>query len=127
VDPLESTTNNRDSERIQSKKAERPSGISALTPVYIPSKEPSVDIILVHGLNGTALKTWTSESRCFWPVDLLPKSLAAFPVFPRILTYSYDASKGDDILSHAKEMAETVASDRKVSYSGFHILLYMRL
>ncbi|OOQ86355.1 hypothetical protein PEBR_21823 [Penicillium brasilianum] len=91
VDPLESATYNSGYEHHRSKKAEHPSGRSV-----------------------TALKTWTSESLCFWPVDLLPKTLAVFPVFPRILTYSYDASKGDDILSHAQELAETVASDRKI-------------
>lgn len=119
VDPSEPATYNRGYEHHRSKEAERPSGRSVLTPVYIPSEEPSVDIIFVHGLNSSALKTWTSESLCFWPVDLLPKTLAVFPVFPRVLTYSYDTSKGDDILSHAQELAETVASDRKVSYSGF--------
>lgn len=87
-----------------------------LTPVYYPSEAATVDIIFVHGLNGDALKTWTSESGCFWPEDLLPTTLDSGRVHARILTYSYDTSKSEGITYHARKLAETIASDRNVSY-----------
>lgn len=83
-----------------------------LTPIDTPSKKPTVDIIFVHGLSGNAYKTWTSKSGCFWPMDLLPKTLASFR--PRILTYIYGTTMGGDIVRHAKDLAEVVAAERKV-------------
>ena len=59
-----------------------------ITPVYT-SPSAQVDIILVHGLNGSPDKTWTSKNGTFWPADLLPKSLASTPA--NILVYGYNA------------------------------------
>ncbi|KAB5551245.1 hypothetical protein GE09DRAFT_1204258 [Coniochaeta sp. 2T2.1] len=46
-----------------------------------------VDIIAVHGLNGTAHSTWTAESGVLWLRDLLPKALPGC----RVYTYGYPA------------------------------------
>ncbi|KAK0612792.1 hypothetical protein B0T17DRAFT_583367 [Bombardia bombarda] len=47
-----------------------------------------VDIVAIHGLNGTAKKTWTDpESGRFWLEDFLPGSLPN----SRIMTFGYDS------------------------------------
>lgn len=72
-------------------------GITA-TAEYVPSpyklQRPSLtpriqtSLVLIHGLNGDYLNTWThEETKVCWPKDLLPS------VFPRIrvLSLAYDA------------------------------------
>ncbi|KAH8744418.1 hypothetical protein F5882DRAFT_497181, partial [Hyaloscypha sp. PMI_1271] len=45
-------------------------------------------IVAVHGLNGTARKTWTDEdSGSFWLEDFLPGALPN----ARIMTFGYDS------------------------------------
>lgn len=45
-------------------------------------------IVAVHGLNGTAKKTWTDpESGKFWLEDFLPEALPK----SRIMTFGYDS------------------------------------
>ncbi|KAJ0298173.1 hypothetical protein COL516b_010096 [Colletotrichum fioriniae] len=58
--------------------------------------DASVDIVLVHGLNGHPKSTWTSSSSpsqhdegVFWPTDLLPQSLGKTRA--NILVYGYNA------------------------------------
>ncbi|KAG7042875.1 LipA and NB-ARC domain-containing protein [Colletotrichum scovillei] len=58
--------------------------------------DASVDIVLVHGLNGHPKNTWTSSSSSsqhdegvFWPTDLLPQSLGKTRA--NILVYGYNA------------------------------------
>ncbi|KAK1451511.1 LipA and NB-ARC domain-containing protein, partial [Colletotrichum melonis] len=58
--------------------------------------DASVDIVLVHGLNGHPKSTWTSSSSSsqhnegvFWPTDLLPQSLGKTRA--NILVYGYNA------------------------------------
>lgn len=48
-----------------------------------------VDIVLVHGLNGTPDKTWTAKSGVFWPLDLLPASLKGAQA--NVMVYGYNA------------------------------------
>lgn len=70
-----------------------PHGLFVLHPTPEIHVEPAaleVDIVAVHGLNGTARKTWTDPaSRTLWleDEDLLP---ASFPK-ARIMTYGYDS------------------------------------
>ncbi|KAM7187803.1 Alpha/Beta hydrolase fold [Rhypophila sp. PSN 637] len=45
------------------------------------------DIILVHGLNGRRMRTWTLDN-CCWPRDLLPRTLPG----TRIMTFGYDSA-----------------------------------
>jgi len=97
----------------------RPVKPFGLSQVYVP-REPTVDIVFVHGLNGHPHDSWTSNSGCFWPVDLLPEILA--PLRPRILTYGYNASVAaftdgasrDSIVSHAETLASNLAANRNV-------------
>ncbi|KAM5450150.1 hypothetical protein MaudCBS49596_004524 [Microsporum audouinii] len=62
-----------------------------LTELY-QTANPAVDIVFVHGLNGTSYHTWATKKpqEVFWPSDLLPDALRGLEV--RILTYGYDAN-----------------------------------
>ncbi|KAJ6094149.1 hypothetical protein N7467_002994, partial [Penicillium canescens] len=98
----------------------RPIKPFGLTQVYTPRSDPTVDIVLVHGLNGHPHDSWTSQSGCFWPVDLLPDVLALLR--PRILTYGYnanvaaftDGASRDSIISHAETLASSLAGNRNL-------------
>lgn len=98
----------------------RPVKPFGLTQVYASRGDPTVDIVLVHGLNGHPRDSWTSKSGCFWPVDLLPGVLA--PLRPRILTYGYnanvaaftDGASRDSIVSHAETLVSNLAANRNV-------------
>ena len=60
-----------------------------LTVVVEPQKALT-NIVLVHGLGGSAIRSWThSETQWFWPAGLV-ESLEFKNA--RILTYGYDAS-----------------------------------
>lgn len=48
---------------------------------------PSYSIVLVHGLNGQRMRTWTLDD-CCWPRDLLPQTLPG----TRIMTFGYDSA-----------------------------------
>lgn len=45
----------------------------------------SISVVLVHGLAGDSVSTWTHSSGVFWPTDLLPTCLSGI----RVLSYSY--------------------------------------
>ncbi|KAJ6083181.1 hypothetical protein N7467_007316 [Penicillium canescens] len=92
-----------------------------LSQIYVPRDEPKVDIVFVHGLNGSPHDSWTSKTTgCFWPVDLLPDILAAQR--PRILTYGYNANvtaftdgvSRDSVVSHAETLASSLAANRSL-------------
>ncbi|GES62041.1 hypothetical protein ATETN484_0007002200 [Aspergillus terreus] len=111
-----------------------------LTEVYTPQGDPTVDIVFVHGLNGHPHDSWTSQSGCFWPVDILPDELGLLklpilqlpilpipqlPILPilqprilrpRILTYGYNANVAaftdGEIVSHAETLASNLAANR---------------
>ncbi|EAQ91490.1 hypothetical protein CHGG_03425 [Chaetomium globosum CBS 148.51] len=66
----------------------------ALRVVYDPAKEkqltPTVDLVLVHGLDGDATGSWTwrdEGSKVFWPGELLPEERPR----TRVLSFSYNA------------------------------------
>ncbi|KAK4697517.1 hypothetical protein P7C71_g569, partial [Lecanoromycetidae sp. Uapishka_2] len=90
--------------------------------VYSPGPTAEIDIVAVHGLNGDAFKTWTSDkgSVC-WLNDknLLPRYVPN----ARILTWGYNANvtslKGestssDRILQHAQTLVAQLHADRMV-------------
>ena len=90
-----------------------------LTQVYAPPGGASVDVVFVHGLNGSPDKTWMSEKRkVFWPSQLLPPFLEDEKA--RILVYGYDAdvvaftdgASRDRIHNHAENLIQTLAANR---------------
>lgn len=78
-------------------------------------------IVAVHGLNGDAIKSFTSgKNQKFWlgDTDMLPRDLANC----RILTFSYPASvaavfgktSSETILQHATTLVHELVADRQV-------------
>ncbi|TLD22620.1 ribonuclease p mrp subunit protein [Venturia nashicola] len=92
--------------------------------IYCPANEADtgLDIVAVHGLNGDALKTWTSpKSKICWlnHPDLLPKYMK----HARVLVWGYNANisslKGketskDRVLQHAQTLIQDLHADRSV-------------
>ncbi|KAI0468421.1 hypothetical protein F4859DRAFT_516971 [Xylaria cf. heliscus] len=71
-----------------------PEDIHGLGNPLADPKDAVVDIIFVHGLNGSKITTWTSDpndenpTAVFWPKDLLPSRCPN----ARILSFGYNAS-----------------------------------
>jgi len=93
--------------------------------LYVPSHcEASVDIVAVHGLDGDATGTWTSQTNnVCWLRDeaMLPKYIPE----ARVLTWGYNASysnlKGDKpskdrIHHHARNLVQELYSDRMLEH-----------
>ncbi|EER37160.1 LipA and NB-ARC domain-containing protein [Histoplasma capsulatum H143] len=94
-----------------------------LTEVYRCAEPlvPQVDIVFVHGLNGTSYNTWaTKKPEVFWPGDLLPHTLKGQNV--RILTYGYDANvtsfargtSKERLHNHAEHLAGQLIANRNL-------------
>ncbi|KKZ62538.1 hypothetical protein EMCG_02944 [[Emmonsia] crescens] len=94
-----------------------------LTEVYrcAEPQVPQVDIVFVHGLNGTSYNTWaTKKPEVFWPGDLLPHTLKSQNV--RILTYGYDANvtsfargtSKERLHNHAEHLAGQLIANRNL-------------
>ncbi|OAX78989.1 hypothetical protein ACJ72_06697 [Emergomyces africanus] len=94
-----------------------------LTEVYRCAEPlvPQVDIVFVHGLNGTSYNTWaTKKPEVFWPGDLLPRTLKSQNV--RILTYGYDANVAsfargtskERLHNHAEHLAAQLIANRNL-------------
>lgn len=96
-----------------------------VTEVY-SDPDATVDIVLVHGLNGHPHKTWTSQpsskskKEVFWPTDLLPATLKSAKA--RILVYGYNAdvyafggsASSDMIHNHAQTLLANLSAERKL-------------
>jgi hypothetical protein len=76
--------------------------------------------VAVHGMNGEALKTFTSSTKRCWlsDKDMLPRDVKN----SRVLTYSYPASVAtvlgktcsDRIMQHAHTLVAELVADREV-------------
>ena len=88
-------------------------------------------VVAVHGLNGDAYTTWTSdEEKVLWLShrDLLPKYLPK----ARVLTWGYNANvtsvkkrstSADRILQHAQTLVAQLVADREVNHLS-NVLVY---
>ena len=61
-----------------------------------PSRDPTIDVVFVHGAGGHSIESFTSRSQTgngdlLWPIDQLPGHLEAAGIFPRIFTVGWDA------------------------------------
>ncbi|KAF2425307.1 hypothetical protein EJ08DRAFT_672080 [Tothia fuscella] len=100
------------------------SQIFGIKEIYCPpvGVDPEIDIVAVHGLNGDALKTWTSpKSKICWlnDPDLLPK----YMMKARILVWGYNANicslggketARDRVLQHAQTLIQDLSADRNL-------------
>ncbi|CAG7853402.1 SubName: Full=Related to WD40-repeat protein (Notchless protein) {ECO:0000313/EMBL:CCA77943.1} [Serendipita indica DSM 11827] len=81
----------------------------------IPRKEPVVDVVAIHGLDGHRENTWT-DGGILWLSHFLPLSLPR----ARVLTYGYDADtqhetcvSTQNIHRHAQKLAQSLSMNRK--------------
>ncbi|CAG7853599.1 Nuclear distribution protein PAC1 {ECO:0000255/HAMAP-Rule:MF_03141} AltName: Full=Lissencephaly-1 homolog {ECO:0000255/HAMAP-Rule:MF_03141}; Short=LIS-1 {ECO:0000255/HAMAP-Rule:MF_03141}; AltName: Full=nudF homolog {ECO:0000255/HAMAP-Rule:MF_03141} [Serendipita indica DSM 11827] len=81
----------------------------------VPSIDPVVDIVAIHGLGGHREETWTTDGGILWLRDLLPSALPN----ARVLTYGYDADtrsrecvSTQTIRQHADGFAKALARKR---------------
>lgn len=61
-----------------------------------PNRQPTIDIVLVHGAFGHSLNSFTSHyrepaSEFTWPCEALARPLEEAAVYPRIMTFGWDA------------------------------------
>jgi hypothetical protein len=90
-----------------------------VTEVYA-HPEATVDIVLVHGLNGDPRNTWTAKNGVFWPSQLLPTTLRQAKA--RVLVYGYNAdvytfgndrsASSDKIHEHAQSLLTGLSMER---------------
>ena len=62
-----------------------------------PEKNPTVDLVLVHGTDGHAINTFASYltdpiREALWPCAELPEVLEQAGIYPRIMTFGWDAN-----------------------------------
>ncbi|KAK2873829.1 hypothetical protein FQN49_002033 [Arthroderma sp. PD_2] len=102
-----------------------------LTELY-QTANPAVDIVFVHGLNGTSYYTWaTKKPEVFWPSDLLPQALHGLQV--RILTYGYDANvtafaggtSKDKLHNHAEHLVSKLFALRNSTNSSERPIIFI--
>lgn len=95
--------------------------------------DATVDIVLVHGLNGHPQNTWTAKNGVFWPADLLPITLKT--VKARILVYGYNADvwafgsdkspSSDMIHQHAQTLISALAMERTIGGYDEHPIIWV--
>ncbi|KAF8515029.1 Alpha/Beta hydrolase protein [Hysterangium stoloniferum] len=65
---------------------------------------PTVDVVLVHGLDGHPINSWTTDDIC-WPRDLLPRLIQ----HARVLSYGYGVQDSKNAL--AEQLLEHYATN----------------
>ncbi|KAI9858055.1 MAG: hypothetical protein M1813_007867 [Trichoglossum hirsutum] len=82
---------------------------------FLKGEELLVDVVVVHGLNGHAQKSFTHpKTGVYWPRDLLPEQVPA----ARVLTYGYNAgmrniSDGQNVLDIATQLVVSLKDYRR--------------
>jgi hypothetical protein len=89
----------------QGSKLSMPNSMSSHNDTTVRVAKWVYSIVAVHGLNGTAKKTWTDKnSGKFWLEDFLPEALPQ----SRIMTFGYDSGLA---FSRSKAGVENFARD----------------
>ncbi|KAH8588254.1 hypothetical protein B0O99DRAFT_693645 [Bisporella sp. PMI_857] len=76
----------------------------------------TLDIVVVHGLNGDPLFSWTHPvTKAFWPQDFLPLDIPE----ARVMTFGYNATAAfgnttADIVDHAKDLLGSLLDKREI-------------
>ena len=74
------------------------SGLTCLySSIRSPNREPSIDVVLVHGAFGHPVNSFASHytepaGEFVWPCEALARSLEEAGVYPRIMTFGWDAN-----------------------------------
>ncbi|KAH6613326.1 hypothetical protein F5144DRAFT_400836 [Chaetomium tenue] len=109
--------------------------IFAIREIYHPPApiQPQVDIVAVHGLNGSALGTWTTlDSGICWLND--PRFLPKYVKNARVLVWGYNASfssltghvpSKDRIHHHAHTLVAHLAADRLLSGTADKPIIFL--
>lgn len=94
-------------------KNENPLGLNVL---YEPEADPTVDIIFVHGLNGTSRSTWSKDKNTdfCWPEKWLPQEPEIRTA--RVLSFGYNAAASPS----------SSASTLNVTDFGKNLLFWMK-
>jgi hypothetical protein len=109
-----------------------PQQVFGVQELYRPTREPAeIDIVAVHGLNGDAVKTWTSGNICWLNhPDLLPKYLKR----ARVLTWGYNANissltgkttSSERILQHAQTLIAQLHADRDLEDANDRPIIFL--
>ncbi|KAK0702414.1 hypothetical protein B0H67DRAFT_524214 [Lasiosphaeris hirsuta] len=88
-----------------------------LQELKIPEEgSPNIDIVLVHGLNGGPIDTWThAEPRIFWPKEWLP---VQFPQ-ARVFSFGYNADMyGNTSIAGIRDNARSLLSRLELQRDG---------
>ena len=73
--------------------------------------EPTVDVVLIHGITGHPYKTFVAENGVYWPTQLLAQDISG----ARVLSFGYDADVAKFLgpvgQNNTREHASTLISD----------------
>ncbi len=90
------------------------------------SNQPEFDLILIHGLHGHCINSWSTSGCLVWARDLLPEDLQAIKF--RLLTYQYSAAaetfqlplqSNSNLVKEADALTAALLSVRTVRTSSF--------
>lgn len=98
------------------KKSHHDTGASVLFDGTSGKKEGGVDIIFVHGLRGSSIRTWSEGNVC-WPRDLLKEDIPN----ARVITWGYHSGVArlfrytslESVYGHAETLLEDISALRQ--------------
>ena len=108
------------------KDSSAPKSQEGLTCIYSstkgPGREPTADVILVHGAYGHPINSFANHlaerlTETSWVRDRLPKELENIGIFPRVMTYGWNASAWYDPQSEVKSAPEDLAQALKAIHT----------
>ena len=82
-----------------------------------PDREPTADVVIVHGAGGHPINSFSIHiaeplSEASWARDSLPKELEDVRIFPRIMTYGWNASAWYDPQREIEDLARAIKDVR---------------
>lgn len=96
-----------------------------LTCLHLPPRSlaaiPNLDLVLVHGAHGHAVNSFACHytnpsSEALWAIDALPKALEARAIYPRIMTFGWNAdaclNSPESMNQECEELIKAIESER---------------